>query len=100
MAGGFFPAVDAKKSTIRTDAPATMRGHDFFILLLPDLELFQFIPQYPLADAELFRRAGLHPSGRLERIHDDAAFQGVEGVVNEPSRFATQIFSSLSVVLR
>jgi hypothetical protein len=34
MAGGFFPAVDAKKSTIRTDAPATMSGHDF--LKLPE----------------------------------------------------------------
>ena len=65
---------------MRSAAPTTMCGHVFFILLFLDLELLQFIPQHPFADAELFRSPGLDPSGGLERLYDDAAFQGVERV--------------------
>ena len=81
MAGGFFPEEDSRTRSSTTAAAAMNNGNDCFISRFPYLVFFQFVPQHPFADPELFRSARLDPAGILQRFEDQAALHGIQRIV-------------------
>ena len=52
-----------------------------FRLVFPDLILLQLVSEHPLADPKLCRSPCLYSAGLLESLDDQAAFHGVERLV-------------------